>query len=73
MKDTGYVVRNSTGLYFIGMNQVSDQLRKAKIYHSIRYAEESMNDLNNAQRKFNMPSKTPRDFKIIKVEISEID
>ena len=73
MKDTGYVVRNSAGLYFIGMNQVSDQLRKAKIYHSIRYAEESMNDLNNAQRKFNMPSKTPRDFKIIKVEISEID
>ena len=73
MKDTGYVVKNSAGLYFIGMNQVSDQLRKAKIYHSIRYAEETMNDLNNVQRKFNMPSNTPRDFKIIKVEISEID
>lgn len=72
MKDTGYVVKNSTGLYFSGMNQVSDQLRKAKIYHSIKYAEQTMNSLNSNQRKFNIPFKNPRDFKIVKVEIVEI-
>lgn len=72
ISDNGYVIKNSDGLYFTGYNQVSNQLRKAKIYHSIRYAEQTMNSLNNNQRKFIIPSKTPRDFKIVKVEIIEI-
>lgn len=37
MKDSGYVLKNSDNLYFIGFNNMSDQLRKAKIYHSKKW------------------------------------
>ena len=58
--DFGYVLKNSKEQYFIGYNQISDQLRKAKIYHSKRYA----------------PRRLPGvvcDFKKVKIEIKEIE
>lgn len=51
ISDNGYVIKNSDGLYFTGYNQVSNQLRKAKIYHSIRYANDSATELNTNPRR----------------------
>ena len=69
MKDTGYVIKNSDGLYFIGNNQVSSQLRKALIYHSEKYAKKSIEELSeNPNRIFGVR----RDFSMVKVEIQEI-
>ena len=63
MKDSGYVFKNSDNLYFIGFNDVSDQLRKAKIYHSEKIANKYCNDLNDRCSKLGIKG----DFKIIKV------
>lgn len=62
MLDTGYVVKDINGFYYIGYNQWSDQLRKAKIYHSERYANEILND-----KRFNT-----RNLKLVKIKIEEI-
>lgn len=71
MKDSGYVFKNSDNLYFIGFNNVSDQLRKAKIYHSEKMANEYCDKLNNDCSTKILGVKG--DFKIIKVEIKEIE
>lgn len=60
--DTGYVVKDLNNLYYIGYNQWSDQLRKAKIYHSEKYVKEIMND-----KRF-----SNRDLKLVKIKIEEI-
>lgn len=61
MKDCGYVIKDDSGLYFIGYGHWDSQLRKAKIYHSIRYAKEVMND-----RRFR-----GKNMQIVKIEIRE--
>lgn len=68
--DSGYVLKNSKGQYFIGYNQISDQLRKAKIYHSERYADQCIKELaNNPKRLLGVVC----DFKKIKIKIKEIE
>ncbi len=42
--DTGYVIKDKNGLYFIGFNKWDSQLRKAQIYHSEKMANKVMND-----------------------------
>lgn len=64
--DSGYALKNSEGKYFIGMNQADTQLRKAKIYHSAKYATDSMNDVNRR-----LPGAV-HDFDLVKVEIKEV-
>lgn len=68
--DSGYVLKNSKGQYFIGYNQISDQLRKAKIYHSQRYADQCIEELANNPKR--LPS-VICDFKKVKIEIREIE
>lgn len=70
VSDHGYVIKNSEGLYFTGYNQTSDQLRKAKIYHSIRYANDSANELNNNPRRL---SGVKNDFVLVKIAILEVE
>lgn len=63
MKDNGYVVKDSISKeYFCGYNTWDKQLRKAKIYHSTRYANETLND-----KRFRN-----RTMKIVEVEIKEV-
>lgn len=61
VKDEGLVVKDSNGFYYTGYNVWSNQLRKAKIYHKIRYAE----DIVNAKRF------SDRKMSIVPIEISE--
>ena len=61
--DYGYVVKSSNNTYYIGMNQWDNQLRKAKIYHSERYA----NDIVNSTRFSDM------ELQLVKIEIREIE
>ena len=70
ISDNGYVIKNSDGLYFTGYNQVSNQLRKAKIYHSIRYANDSATELNTNPRR--LPG-IKNDFVLVKIIISEVE
>lgn len=63
MADVGYVVKDSnTKEYYCGLNTWDKQLRKAKIYHSTRYANNVMNDNKFKSRTMN----------IVKVEIKEV-
>lgn len=39
-----YVIRFNTGVYWCGLNTVSSQLRKAKIYTSIKMADDAALD-----------------------------
>lgn len=61
VRDEGLVVKDSNGFYYSGSNMWSNQLRKAKIYHKKRYAEDVLND-----KRFK-----DRVMKIIPVEINE--
>lgn len=61
VRDEGLVVKDSNGFYYSGLNMWSNQLRKAKIYHKKRYAEDVLND-----KRFK-----DRVCKIIPVEINE--
>ena len=41
--DKGYVIKNEyNGLYWCGLKQWDKQLRKAKIYHSEKYATDAI-------------------------------
>lgn len=62
MVDNGYVVKDIvTNEFYSGMNHWDIQLRKAKIYHSIKYADEIRND----------PRFSDRNMDIVSVEIKE--
>lgn len=61
VRDEGLVIKDSNGFYYTGYNAWSNQLRKAKIYHKRRYAE----DIVNAKRF------SDRKMSIVPIEISE--
>lgn len=68
--DSGYVLKNSDGLYFIGFNQADIQLRKARIYYSEKWARDSREQINsNNSRLFGVK----HDFELVKVEITEVE
>ena len=61
MEDNGFVIKNiDTNEYFIGFNKWDKQLRKAKIYHSIKYANDVINDSEY------------KNLKIVKILIREV-
>lgn len=41
-EDSGLVIKDEKDNYYCGLNKWDKQLRKAKIYHSERYAKEYM-------------------------------
>lgn len=68
--DNGYVLKNSDGMYYTGYNNVSDQLRKATIYHSEKIVNDICKELNNNLKRLCGCSRT---FKLVKVEIREVE
>ena len=70
VKDFGYVLKNSEGQYFIGYNKSSDQLRKARMYHSIAQAENTKREINTNPHR--LPN-TKLDFKVFKIQILELE
>lgn len=45
IRDSVLAVKDSNGYYFIGNNKWDKQLRKAKLYHSYKYAKEIVEDI----------------------------
>ena len=44
INDFAYAIKDKNGFYYIGYNQWGKQLRKAKLYHSIFYANQIKED-----------------------------
>ena len=68
-----YVIKFNNGLYWCGYNTSDKQLRKAKIYTSIKYAREvGLDCISRKQyvRPYDFMTKTDG-FQIIEVELKE--
>ena len=63
-----YVVKFNNGLYWCGYNTADKQIRKAKIYTSIKYAQEAGLDCLSRRRIINLDTDG---FRIIEVELKE--
>ena len=66
-QDSGYILKNENDIYYCGLNIFDKQLRKAKIYHSLCYAEEAIENIKKRNPEY-------RDavWRIVKVEIREV-
>ena len=52
--DKGIVILNTvTGEYYCGLNKFDKQLRKAKIYHSKKWAEEAIDTYIKNHKQYN--------------------
>ena len=67
MTDKGIVLKNSDGIYYCGLRTYDKQLRKAKIYHSTKYADAAIEDIKNDPKQW-----IKKDFIKVNVEIKEI-
>ena len=63
-----YVVKFNNGLYWCGYNTADKQIRKAKIYTSIKYAREVGMDVLSRRRIINLNTDG---FQIVEVELKE--
>lgn len=63
-----YVVKFNNGLYWCGYNTADKRLRKAKIYTSIKYAQEAGLDCLSRRKAINL---TADGFKVVEVELKE--
>ena len=63
-----YVVKFNNGLYWCGYNTADKQIRKAKIYTSIKHAKEAGLDCLSRRRIINLDTDG---FKIVEVELKE--
>ena len=68
--DSGYVLKNSDELYFIGLNHADKQLRKAKIYHSEKWARDAAEEINSNNHRL---LGVKHDFDLVRVEITEVE
>ena len=70
-----YVIKFDNGLYWCGYNKADMQIRKAKIYSSIKHAREvGMDCLNRKQYIFPRPLMSNiKDFKIVSVILKECE
>ena len=57
-----YAIKNNNGFYWCGMNYWDKQLRKARLYNSLRWANEVLNDTRFKDEE----------LYIVKVEINEV-
>lgn len=64
--DSGYVIKTTTGAYYCGYSYIDKQLRKAKIYHSLQYAQAAIKSLKESTKFRNF------EFIIVKVEVREV-
>ncbi|MSS07118.1 hypothetical protein FYJ38_00495 [Clostridium sp. WB02_MRS01] len=51
MRDEAFAVKDREGYYFIGYNKWDKQLRKAKLYHSYKFAKETCDDVRFIERE----------------------
>ena len=65
--DSGYVIKTTTGAYYCGYSYIDKQLRKAKIYHSLKYAQDAIKSLKESAQFRNF------EFIIVKVEVREVN
>ena len=63
-----HVVKFNNGLYWCGYNTADKQIRKAKIYTSIKYAQEAGLDCLSRRKAINL---TAVGFKVVEVELKE--
>ena len=63
-----YAVKFNNGLYWCGYNTADKQIRKAKIYTSIKYAQEADLDCLSRRKAINL---TADGFKVVEVELKE--
>ena len=63
-----YVIKFNNGLYWCGYNTADKQLRKAKIYTSVKYAQEAGLDCLSRRKAINL---TADGFKVVEVELKE--
>lgn len=71
-QDYLYALKNSDNLYYTGYADCSDQMIKAFLYNVEIIANQVAEDLNNKKRGLSNKS-VKRDFKVVKVEIREIE
>lgn len=71
-QDYLYALKNSDNLYYMGYADCSDQIIKAFLYNVEIIANQAAEDLNNKKRELSDKS-VKRDFKVVKVEIREIE
>lgn len=65
--DSGYVIKTTTGAYYCGYNNIDKQMRKAKIYHSLKYVQDAIKSLKESAQFRNF------EFIIVNVEVREVD
>lgn len=63
INDFAYAIKDKNGFYYIGHNQWDKQLRKAKLYHSYKFAKDIKEDI-----KFILREPT-----IVKIRITELE
>ena len=70
-----YVIKFDNGLYWTGYNKASEQIRKARIYNSIKYAREAGDDCFRRRMViWPQPAMTNvQSYKIVEVELIEKD
>ena len=68
-----YVIKFNNGLYWCGYNTADKQIRKAKIYNSIKYAREAGMDYISRRQYIRPYTFMPEinGFRIIEVELKE--
>ena len=64
--DIGYVIKTTTGAYYCGYSNIDKQLRKAKIYHSLKYAQDAIKSMKESAQFRNF------EFIIVNVEVREV-
>lgn len=68
--DNGYVLKNSEGIYYCGLNTFKKELYKAQIYRSKEHAEKAIDKLTKEKESLFYKA-VKRDFKLVRVTISE--
>lgn len=68
-----YVIKFDNDLYWCGLNTVDKQIRKAKIYNSIKYATETAENILNYTKHliYNTNIKNIKSYKLVEIEIIE--
>ena len=68
MDDFCFAIKNENGFYYCGLKKWDKQIRKAKIYTSIKYAQEAGLDCLSRRRIINLDTDG---FKVVEVELKE--
>lgn len=68
-----YVIKFDNDLYWCGLNTVDKQIRKAKVYNSIKYATETAENILNHKKDltYNTNIKNIKSYKLVEIEIIE--